>query len=94
MSWIKEKERNREYFYLSRETYDKADNLYSSSKVDFNWFYVIRKIITSSLFRWQLKTAVLYAVRWREKVRGSDSPDVMFFECNNFSKIIKFKKVN
>jgi hypothetical protein len=83
---------NEKVYWMNESEYDRVDEGYDSSKFDFKWWVVVWKLIFSKHFRWQLKNTLLYAIRWQNEIRGTDSSDAFLFTCNYFNHIFKVKK--
>jgi hypothetical protein len=83
---------NEKVFWMNESEYDRVDEGYDSSKFELKWWVVVWKLISSKHFRWQLKNTLLYAIRWQNEIRGTDSSDVFIFTCNYFNDIFKVKK--
>lgn len=83
---------NERVYWMNESEYARVDEGYDSSKFELKWWVVVWKLISSKHFRWQLKNTLLYAIRWQNEIRGTDSSDVFIFTCNYFNDIFKVKK--
>ena len=79
-------------YWAKESEYDKEDRRYPTNKLDFKWWYIAWKIVTDKKFRWLLKSTILYAIRWENFIRGSDSSEVFLFQSYYIENILTIKK--
>lgn len=86
------KKEDLDLFYIDRKDYDRVDESWNSMHFQLKWWKVAYLAIFDKRFRWFLKNTLLYAIRWENAVRGSDSSDVFLFMSYYSSKVFEVKK--
>ena len=88
---IKDEKINENLLWCRESEFDKIDSQYNSRKINFKWSYIIWKILTDSKFRFRLKYTILYAFRWENFIRGSDSSDIFLFKGDHARRFFIIK---